>query len=319
MLGEDSLHTCLRFLATHPEAGAVGVRMVDGSGHFLKESKRGFPAPFAALLKLSGLTALFPRSKVFSRYYLGHLSEHENHPVEVLAGAFMMIPRRVLDQVGLFDEAFFMYGEDIDLSYRIQNTGYRNYYLADTTIIHFKGESTRRATLQYVRVFYAAMCIFVRKHYRGSGAGIYSVLLQIAIGFRAALALAAKLIAWVPHMFKPQQPEKTKVPVAIYASKKAYPKIAAAFIRQGKATTRLKNLQEAALLERGQQLVLCLSRNSMSGYIQWLQLQQFSLKYSFYIPGSGSVVGSITSGKRGKVTILPNSKIMAKAGFGLVN
>jgi len=194
LLREDSLRACLRFFETHPGTGAVGVRMIDGSGTFLPESKRAFPSPLTSLYKLFGLSRVFPRSRVFGRYHLGHLSQHENHEADVLAGAFMMIPREVLDKTGGFDEAFFMYGEDIDLSYRIQAAGYRNWYLADTTILHFKGESTKRGTLNYVRMFYSAMSIFVRKHYGGTRARLFRACIQAAIGIRAAVSASGKLL-----------------------------------------------------------------------------------------------------------------------------
>jgi GT2 family glycosyltransferase len=197
ILAEDSINTCLRFFEQHPQAGAVGVRMVDGSGEFLKESKRSFPSPLTSFYKLAGLARLFPHSKRFARYHLGHLPEHSNHEVDVLAGAFMMIPRKVLDEVGVFDETFFMYGEDIDLSYRIQKAGYRNYYLADTTIIHFKGESTKRGSLNYIKLFYSAMSIFVRKHYGGTRAGLFNLAIQVAIGFRAGITALSRFVKWI--------------------------------------------------------------------------------------------------------------------------
>ena len=137
--------------------------MIDGKGIFLKESKRAFPAPVTSLFKLFGFSRAFPKSKIFSRYHLGHLDENETHEVDVLAGAFIMVRKEVLEKVGSFDDTFFMYGEDVDLSYRIQKAGYKNYYFADTTIIHFKGESTKRGSLNYVRMFYSAMSHFCKK------------------------------------------------------------------------------------------------------------------------------------------------------------
>jgi GT2 family glycosyltransferase len=197
LLAEDSLSICLRFLQTHTHAGAIGVRMVDGSGSFLRESKRSFPSPLTSFYKLSGLTALFPHSKKFGKYHLGYLSETQNHEVDVLAGAFMLIKKEVLNTVGSFDEAFFMYGEDVDLSYRIQQAGYKNYYLADTTIIHFKGESTKRGSLNYVKLFYQAMSLFVKKHYGGTKAGLFNLSIQLAIWLRAGLTAIGKFIQWI--------------------------------------------------------------------------------------------------------------------------
>jgi O-antigen biosynthesis protein len=194
ILPEDCITKCIQFLETHDDAGALGVRMIDGQGRFLKESKRSFPSPLTSLFKLFGLSRIFPTSKTFAKYHLGHLDELKTNEVDVLAGAFMMIKKEVIQHVGLFDEQFFMYGEDIDLSYRIQQAGYKNYYFAGTTIIHFKGESTRRGSLNYVRMFYNAMRIFVNKHYGGARAGIFNFLIQVAIFFRALLSVTAKFI-----------------------------------------------------------------------------------------------------------------------------
>ncbi len=197
LVAEDSLAICARFFQEHPGAGALGVRMVDGSGRFLKESKRSFPSPLTSMYKLAGLSSLFPSSSLFSRYHLGHLDPRQDHEVDVLAGAFMMVRKDVLQQVGYFDETFFMYGEDVDLSYRIQKAGYKNYYTAQTEIIHFKGESTKRGSLNYVRMFYSAMSIFVKKHYGGARAGIFHYSIQFAILVRAAVAALAKFIRFI--------------------------------------------------------------------------------------------------------------------------
>lgn len=194
LLPEDCIEKCIQFFKGNDLAGALGIRMIDGTGSFLKESKRAFPSPLTSLYKLTGFTRLFPRSKTFARYHLGHLSENENHEVDVLAGAFMMVPGKVLDQVGNFDDRFFMYGEDVDLSFRIQKAGYRNYYFAESTIIHFKGESTKRGSLNYVRLFYRAMSLFVKKHYSGSRAGIFIFLIQTAIIVRAGFSAIGNLL-----------------------------------------------------------------------------------------------------------------------------
>lgn len=194
ILSEDSIEKCLQFFSANKNAGAIGIHMIDGAGNFLKESKRAFPSPTTSLYKLSGLTRLFPHSETFARYHLGHLPERENHEVDVLAGAFMMMPKKVLDEIGNFDERFFMYGEDVDLSYRIQKAGYKNYYFAESTIIHFKGESTKRGSLNYVRLFYKAMNLFVKKHYSGSKAGLFIFLIQIAIMIRAFFSALGKLL-----------------------------------------------------------------------------------------------------------------------------
>ena len=184
---EDCFEKCISFLNENTDAGALGVRMLDGGGKFLPESKRSFPSPVTSMFKLFGLSSLFPKSKTFARYSLGHLDENKNHEVDVLAGAFLMGRREILQQLKGFDETFFMYGEDIDLSYRIQKSGYKNYYFAETSIIHFKGESTRKGSLNYIKMFYNAMSVFVSKHYSGGTAQIYRFFIQIAIWFRAAM------------------------------------------------------------------------------------------------------------------------------------
>ena len=171
--------------------------MLDGSGNFLKESKRSFPSPLTSLYKLSGLARLFPASATFGRYHLGKLDENKNHEVDVLAGAFMFVPKKVIDEVGGFDEDYFMYGEDIDLSYRIQKAGYKIYYFAESTVLHFKGESTRKGSVNYIKMFYKAMSIFVIKHYGGTRAGFYNLVIQAAIFLRALFSAFAKCIRWV--------------------------------------------------------------------------------------------------------------------------
>jgi len=196
LLPEDCLERSISFLESHAEAGALGIKMLDGSGNFLKESKRSFPSPLTSFYKLSGLAKLFPHSKIFSKYHLGNLDEKQNQEVDVLAGAFMMVPKKIIDSVGSFDEDFFMYGEDVDLSYRIQKAGYKNLYFADSCIIHFKGESTKRGGLNYVRLFYKAMSIFARKHY-GNKAVLFNLLIQVGILLRAFLSAIKRFINWI--------------------------------------------------------------------------------------------------------------------------
>ena len=194
---EDCFEKCISFIRSKNDNCALGVKMIDGSGNFLKESKRSFPYPFTSLFKLMGLANLFPHSKLFAKYHLGNLDENKNHEVDVLAGAFMMIPRKIMDIVKGFDEDFFMYGEDVDLSYRIQQAGFVNYYFAETTIIHFKGESTKKGSLNYVKMFYSAMSIFVNKHYKNSRAGVFHLFIQVAIGLRAVMAAGTRFIKWI--------------------------------------------------------------------------------------------------------------------------
>ena len=190
ILPEDACHICLSFMASTPGIGAAGVRMIDGSGQFLKESRRGFPTPWVAFCKLSGLTALFPKSRRLAGYYLGHLPERKSHPAPILSGACTWVDRAALDKAGPFDEQFFMYAEDIDLSHRIEKAGFTNYYIADTTILHFKGESTRRDA-RYVKQFYQAMAQFRRKHFNSIRSRLFNSLLEIAVWLRVRLTPTA--------------------------------------------------------------------------------------------------------------------------------
>ncbi len=191
ILPEDALQGCLTFFETTANAGAAGVRMIDGRGKFLAESKRSFPSPVVSFFKLTGLSAVFPTSKFFNRYALGYLAEHAIHEVDVLSGACMIVKKDILTELGAFDEIFFMYGEDIDLSFRIQQAGYKNFYLGNITILHFKGESTKRGSLNYVRLFYKAMRIFVKKHYSGNDAWATNIFLHLAIYLRSIISLMA--------------------------------------------------------------------------------------------------------------------------------
>lgn len=190
---EDTFTKIIDYMDGHPDVGGLGVKMIDGKGNFLPESKRGLPTPMVAFYKIFGLSRLFPKSKTFGKYHLGYLSEEENHEVDVLAGAFMLLRKTCLDKIGLLDEAFFMYGEDIDLSYRIQQGGYKNVYFADTSIIHYKGESTKKSSVNYVFVFYNAMIIFATKHFSKQNAKAFSFLINIAIYMRAGMAIASRM------------------------------------------------------------------------------------------------------------------------------
>jgi GT2 family glycosyltransferase len=189
---EDCFTACIEFMEKHQDAGALGVKMIDGKGRFLPESKRSLPTPQVAFYKMFGFASIFPKSKTFGRYHLGFLSNDEVHEVEVLSGAFMFIRKAALDKIGLLDEDYFMYGEDIDLSYRITQGGYKNYYFPDTTIIHYKGESTKKTSVNYVFVFYRAMIIFAQKHYSNKHAKLFSLLISFAIYIRACISLIVR-------------------------------------------------------------------------------------------------------------------------------
>ena len=177
-VAEDSLRLVLDFMDQHPKAGGVGGRMHNGNGSLARESRRALPTPWVSLLKMLGFSR---------RYYMSHLSWDEPGRIDVMSGAFCMLRREALDRVGLLDEDFFMYGEDIDLSYRIQKGGYENWYVP-ADILHYKGESTQKSSYRYVHVFYEAMLIFFRKHYSHLSL-LVTLPIKLAIYFRAFIAL----------------------------------------------------------------------------------------------------------------------------------
>lgn len=192
IVAEDTLKGCVDFLDAHPKVGATGVRMLNADGTFAPESRRGLPTPFTSFCKMTGLSALFPKSRTFGKYYMKYLDADEANPIEVISGAFNMLRRKALDEVGLLDEKFFMYGEDIDLSYRMLLRGWQNYYIP-YSILHYKGESTQKSSFRYVHVFYNAMLIFFNKHF-GKKYFLIGYLIQLAVVFRALLDMLIRLL-----------------------------------------------------------------------------------------------------------------------------
>lgn len=192
VLPEDNLLKAVNWMKTQQEYGAIGIRMLDGAAQFLPESKRGLPTPEAAFYKLFGLSKFFPTSRRFGAYHQSFLPEIENNETEVLAGAWMLIRKEAMLQVEGFDEQYFMYGEDIDLSYRLRLKGWKIGYFADSAIIHFKGESTRKETFRYVMLFYGAMIKFSKTHFSKQRASLFSVIIRLAVLFRASLSVLGR-------------------------------------------------------------------------------------------------------------------------------
>lgn len=192
LLSENTLSVCFDFMNQNPNAGACGVRHLNGNGNYLPESKRGLPTPWVSFCKMSGLGNMFPKSKTFSGYYLGHLDATQTQTIEVLSGAFMYVRKLVLDEIGGFDERFFMYGEDIDLSYRITQSNHTIHYLPQSSIIHYKGESTKKQSRKYVNVFYNAMTLFAEKHFSKAYARSFFVPIQLAIFLKTIFLLVKK-------------------------------------------------------------------------------------------------------------------------------
>jgi GT2 family glycosyltransferase len=193
LVEKDTFVKCIDFMNQTPDAGALGVKMLNAKGEFLPESKRGLPLPAIAFYKIFGLSKIFPHSKKFGSYHLTYLDNNQIHSIEVLSGAYMFLRKSVLDQIGYLDEDYFMYGEDIDLSYRIIQAGYKNYYFPETQIIHYKGESTKKSSLNYVFVFYRAMQIFAKKHFSSQNNKIFNLLINLAIWLRASGATLKRI------------------------------------------------------------------------------------------------------------------------------
>lgn len=192
VVGEEVLRECIRFMDAHPKAGGAGVRMLKTDGTDAMESRRGVPTPMTSFYKMVGLCSRFPKHRKFGRYYMGHLPWDTPSQIEITSGAFCMLRRKTLEEVGLLDEDFFMYGEDIDLSYRVIKGGWENWYLPQM-ILHYKGESTEKTNFRYVHVFYEAMFIFLSKHY-GNLRVFFSLPIRLGICFKAFLALCSMVV-----------------------------------------------------------------------------------------------------------------------------
>jgi len=306
IVAEDSFEKTIAFLQNNAAIGALGVKMIDGSGQFLKESKRAFPSPSISLFKILGLANLFPKSKLFAKYHMGHLSVNENNEVDVLAGAFMLVPKVVLNVVGSFDEAFFMYGEDVDLSYRIQKAGYKNYYFAKTTILHFKGESTKKGSLNYVRLFYKAMNLFVHKHYKSGNAAVFTFLINIGILFRASLATLTSVfkvdkktfIKDKTNFIISDEVNYTKVVEILSVHNESVMDRVNIFNNDKKNTINdISTIQ--SYLKRETAVVFCQNHLSVSKIIQLVQQFPVGIVKRFHLANTKSIVSSHSKDGRG--------------------
>lgn len=194
VITEHTLADVLRFAESHHDMGVAGVSMVSADGRFALESRRGLPTPWVSFCKMTGLCALLPKSRIFGRYYMRYLPADQPCPIDIVSGAFMLCRKQALDGVGYFDESFFMYGEDIDLSYRFLKAGYTNYFVP-TPILHYKGESTKKNTYHYVHTFYEAMLIFYQKHFASSV--LLTIPIRLAIYARALIALISQWLVGI--------------------------------------------------------------------------------------------------------------------------
>jgi N-acetylglucosaminyl-diphospho-decaprenol L-rhamnosyltransferase len=290
IVAEDCLEKCLSFLEARPEAGALGVRMIDGRGDYLKESKRGFPSPWVAFCKMSGMSALFPHSRLFAQYYLGYLDENADQVIDAISGAFFLARKQVLEKSGGFDEQFFMYGEDIDLSGRIQQSGFLNYYFSGTTIIHFKGESTKK-DFRYVRLFYKAMSQYTKKYSVRNSSAIFTAMIQFAIRVRTGMALIA-------NSFRPNNPAKNYNPSFFLLGDK-----------DGMESLRkwpsFQTLSVAKTENDAQEFIVCEGKDfSFNEIIGLFQRSLPKRKYRIHASNSLSIVGSHSKDGSGQSILL---------------
>jgi O-antigen biosynthesis protein len=190
LLREDTLQKMIEFFKNTPDAGLAGCKILNPDGSLQLACRRNFPGPWTSFCKVTGLSSLFPKSRIFARYNLTYMDENQTYEVDAISGSFMMMKKEVYEKVGGFDEEFFMYGEDLDLCYRIQKAGYKVYYVHDTQIIHYKGESTKRSSFDETKVFYNAMNLFVKKHL--SGSFLVEIILLLAITLRKFFAFMGR-------------------------------------------------------------------------------------------------------------------------------
>ena len=180
VVAEDTFEKVLAFAKKQSDLGIVGTKLVDGTGNFLPESKRGIPTPWVAFTKIMGLYKIFPKSRIFGKYYAQHLSENETGKVDILVGAFMLMKRDLYNEIGGFDENCFMYSDDIDLSYTVLKKRKSNFYFNETSVVHYKGESTIKDGI-YMRRFQEAMNFFYKKHFKVSF--LFSLFMKMGIVF----------------------------------------------------------------------------------------------------------------------------------------
>ena len=280
IIPEDTFEKLIAFYEERKDAAGLGARMIDGTGKYLPESKRGLPSSRDFLFKFSGMINLFPQSALVSRYYMGHLSSDKIWEVPVLAGAFLAFPQRAVKEIGLMDEDFFMYGEDIDYSYRLSSIG-KNYFNPELKIIHFKGESTVKDH-NYIERFYGAMLIFSKKHFFPDYSSFRRGIVTVAIN---SVKSVLKLITFSEKRKNSEQ-ERLVEPVAFYAgATDGYEKVksAAGF----KEVNFVSDLSKLDVDKRGDSLVnifFDLKTVSIAEIIFFMERNSGNFRFSFVSP-----------------------------------
>jgi GT2 family glycosyltransferase len=288
VVGEDTFEKVLAFVKDQKDFGISGVKLVDGKGCFLPESKRGVPTPWVAFTKIGGFYKLLPRREIFNRYYAQHLTENQSGKVDILVGAFMVMKREVYLEVGGFDENCFMYSDDIDLSYMVLKKGLRNYYFADTSVIHYKGESTVKDGA-YMKRFREAMQFFYQKHFRRSPQ--FDALMKIGAFFFAIAKRNKTAPVHIPQHY-----------VLVSANEKLreslYNKLGKAIVRTEKIENVLSFKNKKAEVVFDNEFV---SFKESVAFMERYKNDGFTFKIR--PAGSGFILGSNSSNDRGEVIV----------------
>jgi len=265
--------------------GIIGCKLIDGSGNFLPESKRGIPTPWIAFTKIFGLYKLFPKSKLFNQYYAQHLSENQSGKVSILVGAFMIMKRDLYTEIGGFDENCFMYSDDIDLSYLVLKTGKSNYYFHETSVIHYKGESTVRDGT-YMKRFREAMQFFYKKHFKKSW--FFDVMMQLG-------SFAFSVLK------KNQQKNNVRIIDEFIVFTKENLKLNLA-----KKTTYLSDFNQFTnITQKNIEIIFDTTTFSFTEIIIFMQSnKKKNLSFKNYISSSNYLIGSNNSNDRGKIILL---------------
>jgi GT2 family glycosyltransferase len=280
-----TLNFCHSELVSESKTGIIGCKLIDGTGNFLPEAKRGVPTPWVAFTKIFGLYKLFPNSGLFNKYYAQHITENQSEKVEILVGAFMLMKRDLYTKIGGFDENCFMYSDDIDLSYMVLKSEKSNYYFHKTSVIHYKGESTVRDGL-YMKRFRDAMQFFYKKHFKKSIA--FDVMMQFG-------AFAFSLIK------KSQQKnEKFEIDEYIVFSKSDLNLKLNKKIIYFNELIQFKNNQNKNL-----ELIFDTNSFSFTEIISFMENNKsINITFKNYIKQSNFIIGSNNSNDRGEVVIL---------------
>ncbi|MDR2962245.1 MAG: glycosyltransferase [Bacteroidales bacterium] len=313
MLSEDSLKLPLAYMEAHEKCGALGVKMLDGSGNFLPESKRGLPTYGVALCKLLGLQKLFPHASWANRYYASHIHENETAAVEVLSGAYFLVRAELLQQVGLLNEAYFMYGEDIDLSYKITQAGFENVYFPETSIIHYKGECTPNRSMRSVYNFYKAMLIFVQTDLKVSKIFVPFLWIALFVSVAAAwckrnvFALARKVkpkhrVLIVGSGYEPQRVEKFLRASNFIGEIAGYISLTEEFPNTLNYIGTRRELPHLIQISGITEIIFCIDSMSVSEVIAIIhECALFKISFKIADPHSRSVVGSTSPQRKGEL------------------